>query len=178
MVPIVPLNNPTLKLFVRGTQRQIDDNWLLRQNPDYSEVRRRRRTGPRSLEGIEIEISREDDDDGDDEANGAAGNVGVVRIHRLLRQTNDMLERLQCDLESSLRQELNARRKKVGSSDDDDVDDGSSEEQVGAIEDFFHLLPKPRTYFYACIKDGEAWIFFPPMPRPGIKFTSVLLILF
>ncbi len=111
--------------YFSATQRQIDDNWLLRQNPDYSEIRRRRRTGPRSLEGIEIEISREEDDD------DVSANVGVVRIHRLLRQTNDMLERLQSDFDTSLRKELNERRKNIGSSDDDDQS-GSEEEQVRA----------------------------------------------
>ena len=32
------------------------------------------------------------------------GPPTVVRIHRLLRQTNDMLERLQTDFDNSLRQ--------------------------------------------------------------------------
>ena len=98
-------------------QRQIDDNWLLRQNPDY-EMRRRRRSGPRSLEGIEIEISRVEENDENDD--GPAANVGVVRIHRLLRQTNDMLERLQSDFDVSLRQELNVRRKGFESDDEDE----------------------------------------------------------
>ena len=119
-------------LFFSGAQRQIDDNWLLRQNPDYTESRRRRRNGPRSLEGLEIEISREEDDDDEDiSANGAVGPPTVVRIHRLLRQTNDMLERLQTDFDNSLRQDLSARRKKFEMSNDDDDDDTSeSEEKV------------------------------------------------
>ena len=45
--------------------------------------------------------------------------------------------------------------------------------------EFFHLLLKTRTYFSVCLIDGTARIFFlHPMPRPGIKLTSVQLHLF
>ena len=37
-----------------------------------------------------------------------------------------------------------------------------------------HSLAKLRTYFYVCLKDDAAWIFFLlPMPQPGIKLASV-----
>ena len=92
-------------------ERRIGENWLLRQHLDMrdetqEEVRSRhsnsyrpcrRRTRPfRSLEGIEVEISHNNDDEGNAISES---RQRVSRIRQMLEETDDMLQRLQLQVE-------------------------------------------------------------------------------
>ena len=99
---------------IRNNGRRFGENWLLRQNPNLDENRDRinhrarynnsyrtprysHRTRPfRSLEGIELEISHNEDGRGDAISES---RHRVSRIRQMLEETDDMLQRLQIQVE-------------------------------------------------------------------------------
>lgn len=83
---------------VGGVSRRIGDNWVLRENPQYQDQHHHQQQRAfHSLEeiGAELEISHD--------ASSAAPNLSttsmtVSRIQRMLQETDDMLERLQSEV--------------------------------------------------------------------------------
>ncbi len=86
--------------------RAVGDNWLLKESPSYQNHR-----VCRSSEGIELEISRHEEDDGNDRDDTGEDAVSEVRaeLHqhstpatdRLLEEANRALESIQLDVDAA-----------------------------------------------------------------------------